>query len=213
MILISHQRSGSEFFLHGLHDITYGKWEVLGDMDRIVGTSFTQFQSVSFNARLRMIASTPSTRAHKIHFSNMRREENTEHWEPLLNVLRARKDLYMLTRRNTRAAIISFMIAKFNNMNFHEGSERLTKSFTIEREYLEKWYQYLGTDASWARELLPIKQELVFEDLLSESQTPDVPWSAGRSTIKERGSKNFVHLIENYDQVVTWMNELGIPGE
>jgi len=214
MILISHQRSGSEWFLHGLHDIKYGKWEILGDLDRIVGTNFTQFNIIPMSARLAMLRTCPPNKAHKIHFSNLlARRENPQEWDSIIEVLQARNDVYLLTRRNVRRTLISFMIARFNNLNFHQSSALLTSSFTIDRDYLEKWYHLLHTAADEICPLFTFKEEFILEDLLDGSQVPQtLKWSADHSTIKERGSVNFVHLITNYEEVVGWMDEMQIPG-
>ena len=213
MILITHQRSGSEWFLHGLTDVKYNGWEILGDMDRIVGTSFTQFQNISDAARLQMIKSTPPTRAHKVHFSNLRRESEGPNWEAVLSTLQGRDDLYLLTRQNTRRVLISFMIAMKNGMNFHESVEKLTTPFSVTQEELARWYQFLGPDAEWARSLFDFREEFVYEDLVSGAQVPQtISWDSQRSKVQQRGSIDFVHLIQNYDDVIQWMDELGVQG-
>ncbi len=213
MILITHQRSGSEWFLYGLEDIKYHGWEILGDMDRIVGTSFSQFQNISTSARINMLKSAPKTRAHKIHFSNLRRESSGSYWPAILKVLQERDDVYLLTRQNTRAALISFMIALKNRMNFHESSASLTTRFTVTRDELVRWYAYLGTDVNWARQFLAFKEEFTYEGLLGGTEAPStVKWNAATSRVQRRGSADFIHLITNYNEVVGWMDELQVPG-
>ena len=211
MILITHQRSGSEWFLHGLTEVKYHKWEILGDFDRFVGTSIPKFQNISTSARIQMLDAVPKNRAHKIHFSNLRRESQGEHWETLLNVLQKRDDLYLLTRKNTREALFSFMIALKNNLNFHESKLHLTTSFTITHEELKLWYKYLGSDVTWVKSLFNFKEEFTYEDLLSKAQHPTtVAWDANQSHVHRRGSSDFNHLVQNYDEVQMWMNELEI---
>lgn len=213
MILITHQRSGSEWFLHGLTDVKYNGWEILGDMDRIVGTSFTQFQNISIDARLMMLRTSPKTRAHKIHFSNLRRESEGARWDTLLRTLQGRDDLYLLTRTNTREVLISFMVAMKNNMNFHESKTRLTNSFSITREELERWYKFLGPDAEWAKSLFTFKEQFTYEGLLDGTEVPTtIAWDPASSKVQRRGSTDFIHLIQNYDEVLRWMDEIQVPG-
>lgn len=213
MILITHQRSGSEWFLYGLTEVKYNGWEIIGDMDRIVGTSLSQFQGISIAARIEMLRTSPPSRAHKIHFSNLRRKSDEPHWGNLYNVLRDRDDLYLLTRRNTREVLVSFMVAMKNNMNFHESKSRLTSPFSITREELQRWYQFLGPDVEWARSMFKFREEFTYEGLLAGSESPStIAWSADHSKIQRRGSTDFIHLIQNYDEMLHWMDQLKVPG-
>jgi hypothetical protein len=64
----------------------------------------------------------------------------------------------------------------------------------------------------WIHGLFTFKEEFVYEDLLSGAQVPKtLAWNP-ENKVKIRESAKYSHLIENYDQVVTWMDELCIPG-
>jgi hypothetical protein len=106
------------------------------------------------------------------------------------------------------------MVAMKNNMNFHESKTRLTNSFSITREELERWYKFLGPDVEWAKSLFRFKEQFTYEGLLAGTEVPStVAWSAEHSKVQRRGSTDFIHLIQNFDEVVKWMDDLNVPGD
>lgn len=213
MILLCHQRSGSEWFLSSMRNVKYGHAELLCGLSLVTGEK-SLFDGISLKAKINMLKHMPENVAHKIFISNMIRLRNDDSYSQLCETLRQRSDLYFLERRNVRETIISFAIAVANDMNFHGGVANISKSFRLRKNHIEFLFAMLYTDGQMLRKDFEFKEGFVYEDLLSGAQIPtSIELVPSKSTIKIRGSKNFLSLIENIDEVRTWMDELQIPGQ
>ena len=222
MILISHQRSGSEWFLRGLIDQRYNGWEIFGDLENLT-IDHEKFKNISFDARLAMLKAMPNGNAHKIHISQLTKICLGK-WPPidpkihqnapsLVKHLASRNDLYLLRRRNIRETMISFMVSKYNKFNFHGSPNRLTEPFTIPYHDLIDWYRSFTSEFEWAEKAFKYKERFWYEDLLDGSQVPTtVRWSGSRSGLVKRNSTQYTHLIQNFDEVQNWMDDLSMPG-
>lgn len=226
MILLTHPRSGSEWFLHGLTDVRYGGWELFSELQRPVareGALTASFKGVSFDAKLTMLRALPTTRAHKVFASHLvQAAEGFPHAlyappEPrapeLLATLKRRPDVYLLRRRNVRAAVLSLLIGYHNGHNYHGATAGLTTPFTVAYHELFHWTRSFTVDLDWAAALLPVQEALVYEDLLTGSQVPcTVAWDGAASPVRPRDSSRYYHLVRNLDEVNGWFDGLNAPG-
>jgi len=220
MILLCHPRCGSEFFLRSVPDFTYTENEVLGALH---GLNFDRgwMSRSSFSAKLQELRNKPADVAMKLPVLHVLQAVEgglggTYKREPeaaqLLELLATRSDLYVLQRRNLRAALLSFFIAKQNNLNFHGDPALLTTPFTI--AFHELFYFYRVFDAvEWAARTFNVREHLVLEDLLSGAQVPSTfKFEPTRSPIKRRDSLRFKHLVQNLTEVQRWLDLLRVPG-
>jgi hypothetical protein len=221
MILISHQRSGSEWFLGGLVDHTYNGWEIFGDMENLT-VNFSKFKSIGFDARFAMLKTMPANKVHKLHVVQIM-QICAGHWPyhrdaearaaEFVKFLKEHNSLYILKRRNIRAALISFMIAKYNQYNFHQDPAKLQTPFRITHADIFRWNRSFTADFDWVENSLPIQETFIYEDLLAGSQVPStLNWDSSRSKIVKRGSLKYLELVQNLDEVQEWMDILNIPG-
>lgn len=222
MILISHPRSGSDWFLRGLLDFDFSRTEIFSRLNAKVVrppdgdfTDESPFKTVSFNAKLLMLKHMPITRCQKIHLwdlsDQIMNKENTRSAE-LIQILKGRPDLYFLSRRNIRAQIVSHFVARVNNNNFHGESSELTLTGEVQYSDFFEFYRTLS-DTAWVKNAFKIREHFVFEDLLSGEQIPNtVRWDPSKSDVQRRGSMSYKSSILNFDQLVSWMDDLNVPG-
>lgn len=206
MILVTHPRSGSEWFFDCLQDSTFVRWEIFGDLDRQTDTTFPM-PTLGLGAKERILRTAPPGKSHKIMLYRFWDESPPE---SLVQHLRARQDVYLLRRRNTRAAIISLFVGVNNDLNFHADPTKLNTSFTLTKDQLVRWaYRMHGIFEDPARSL-GYKEVLWYEDLLAGNYPLTLRFE-NRSTRPIRRSAE-LGLVQNIEQVNEWFNELQIPG-
>lgn len=211
MILICPPRSGSEWFLDGLVNHKYPRWEILCDSNRFIGTSTQLFQNISTPARLQMLRVHSAGTAHKVLSTDLLRlKKDDPHFDQVMNHLSTRKDLYWLERRNQRRNLISFLVAVYN-LNFHL-SYPPAKPFVVQRAEFDRIHDMMCIRSFDIVKPLQFVERLVYEDLLAGDKPRTIEFDRTKSTIKERVSINFKHLF-NYDEVLQWMNEMNVPGD
>lgn len=208
MILLSHPRSGSEWFLSGLTDIKYSTWEIFGRLNTIPGTREYVFRNISVEAKISMLKHAMPNRADKIHFDNIDYQMNLPTWNKLYEVLKT-KELYSLRRRDERATILSFLIAWYNDYNFHGSTANLIKKFKVNKTDFLKFYDLIIVKPKKLKNLFEFKEEFIYEDLVEGKQIPKtLNWNPSKSSIRKRGSEDYYNLIANYDEICSWIDEI-----
>lgn len=210
MILVCPPRSGSEWFMGCLTDSKYVGWEILNNSNRIVGTAQPIFNGISFGARMSMLRTATPIRSHKILTTDLLRLKTEGRLEEVLELLGNREDVYYLGRANVRALLVSFFVA-FYNSNYHLPANLLTRSFTLTKDEVTRWYDMLHTRSRAVVEDIPFVEELVYERLLAGEKPKTLGFDTSLSQVKPRNSHSFTHLF-NYEEVVKWFDELEVPG-
>jgi len=210
MILFSHPRSGSEWFLSGLTDYRYILWEMFGLLNDIPGTKENaNWGSISFGAKINMMnVGAKLNRAYKIQLHQIDLEIQKDTW-PILKAAIQKHDLYLLTRRDTKAVLVSFIIARHNNYNFHRSKLLLKNTGIISRQNVEDCYNLIYKSLENYKNLFDYKECFVYEDLLSGVSVPKtLNWNPNKSYVVKRSSMDLVDLIDNKDEVLGWIDEL-----
>lgn len=208
MILVTHPRSGSEWFFDCLQDSKFVRWEIFGDLGRATDNQLKMPQ-LSVNAKMSMVKSNPPSKSHK--FMLYRFWGDVEPSHPLVDHMMSRNDVVLLRRRNTRAAIISMMVAANNGLNFHYDPKLLTKSFKIEKDRIEVWAYRMHWIFEDPKLALKYSEALWYEDLLA-GQKPQTVKFDGTASLRPIRNSSKLNLVTNIDQVDGWFNELGVPG-
>jgi hypothetical protein len=208
MILITHPRSGSEWFFDCTPETRYTNWEIFSGLSNFTTDGGSRMPAVSLNAKSAILKNA-GTKSYKIMFYQFWQEVPVGH--RIVEELQARDDVYLLRRRNTRAAIISQQTAANNGLNYHGNPDKLTKKFDITRESIVDWaYRMHGVFEEPALRL-NYREELWYEDLLAGRY----PLTINFRDTSHRPIRNSVklNLVQNIDQVNAWMDELGVPGD
>ncbi len=214
MILITHPRCGSEWFLKGLPHHRYSGWEILGRLNRIVGTSEPVFRSIPLSTRVFMLENRPPNHAHKLHTHDVRRAYGTPYWDRISKAISKYDDTYLLYRRNARQAAVSYWVATLNNLNYHQENE-LLKPCTITQQHLNTFFFEFYQELEWVKSLFNFKEVFVYEDLVSGVQVPTtVEWNPAESPVQRRDTAGrFRHLVTNLDEVQQMMAAMQMPGD
>jgi len=199
LLLVTHPRSGSEWFLDCVVDFKYPGWELFGELNRKIADR-SPIPRLSLSAKLLMLKS-GQAQAHKAHHYVLSRELDDP--AKLEGV-----QLICLRRRNVEAAIFSALIAVGNNLNFHWKIDHLIKPIKPAREQVEGWFQRVyGTFGVGLK--LPYTETIWYEDLLSGKLPNTVKLDLSKSSRPIRKSQErFKHLVLNYEEVKSWIDEL-----
>ncbi len=197
-VLLCHPRSGSNWFFSCLVDIPFTQQEVFGAWN-------LRYKDISPSAIFSMMSST--NKFYKVHFFDIHKTADLDRRQAIIDGLQT-KELYFLTRRNVKKAIVSFAIA-LNNKNFLRSPILLIDSFTLTEKDIVDYYDSLYGSIDRYKHLFNFKEEFVYEDLIDGIQRPqNFNWDPTHSRIKERVSMNYLHLIKNWDQVEGWIDQL-----
>ena len=211
MILLTHPRSGSEWFLTSLPKNQYGKWEPFGTLNSVPGSpeNMQGGGSISFDAKIKLLAKAAiSNRAIKIHFCDIHREMQNDTWPVLLEAIN-KHDLYFLVRNSIKETLISYLIAEWNDFNFHGSTHLLNKTFRIEKDKIPYYYNLIYGNTYAHKDTFQYKEQFIYEDLIDRKNTPTtLNWNPSVSPYKRRGSMRYIKLIENYEEVLIWIDEL-----
>lgn len=209
MLLLTHPRSGSEWFLSSLPNIKYSGIE-FGGLSYLLTPQLMEIDKEITIFKYRTLV-----RSHKVFFSylDFRKKTNPDKWDELVAAINKRDDLYLLSRRNCREAILSFYIGYNNNNNFHNSTSTLTTKFLISKAGLATYFDLVYSKKEWVKQLFSFKEEFFYEDLVNGTQTPQtLTYDPSISTVQPRNSSEYYNLIQNFDEVISWMDELGVPG-
>jgi hypothetical protein len=209
MILFSHPRAGTEWFLRGLVDYHYCHWEMFNPINQIPGTVENRsWGTITFASKIRMLRVGATTdKSFKIHFYDLAREMTNDTW-PVLKEAIDLHDHYRLTRRDTKAAVISALLAKFNDHNYHRH-HFLDKTGIIKKHEVLITFRNIYTDTYDATPLLNYKEEFIYEDLVDKTYIPKtLNWNPAISNTIQRKSFEMVNLIDNKEEVLGWIDEL-----
>lgn len=214
MILISHPRSGSDWFLSCLKE-PFSRSEIFGGLNDL---DDSPFKAMTPSAKISYLRHMPIGRSQKIHaWDFMHQTVNimtSAETERFIRVLGSRKDLYLMRRRNLKAAIRSYLIAVINDRNFHGKDSELTQSRDVTFSEVLLAYQGFESDLALLERTFEYKEIFVFEDLLSGVQVPQtVDFDRSRSEVKERRSAQYCSCIRNYEQFEQWLHLLKVPGQ
>lgn len=225
MILITHPRCGSHWFVSGLTDHKFDGHEIFGESQSLPsdGSYYNIYADYSFADKIEILKNLPSDRVHKIHISDLLRNKQGsavgKETPILLEHLRSRDDVYLMKRRNTRAALISLFVAGAQlgylpvQKAFHNSPHLLTRRFTLQFSKLLDWYRMFYSDFVWLEKCLKFKEIFYYEDLISGWQEPQTfNWINRSRNYSKVNSLEKLHLIENLQQVELWMDLLDIPG-
>lgn len=209
MILLSHLRSGSSWFLSGFEKQSFTNEEIFStDLYNKPTRKEYLYRSVSMSARLAMVRISPN-KIFKIHFSDIDRTQNLLDKSMLIEALKKEERTYLLFRRDIKKSIVSFAIAYNNNWNFHGDNRLLTKKFSLTQKDIGSYYDLIYGSMFRLRDHFKFKEQLVYEDLVSGSQQPaTLDWNPNRSKLVERCSICYTHLIDNWPDVEVWINRL-----
>jgi len=209
MILMTHPRSGSEWLLTSLSNVSYAGWELFGYQNYIDDHRYAPFRNLSFDAKLNLLKRLKFDSAHKIHFSDLSRlKQNNFEVDKLISILNSRTDLYLLRRKNIKASILSCLIALKNSLNFHNCDHLLTQKFKAEKTLVDQLIAAIYYDTEKYFNMFKYQEELYYEDLIDNkniSKTLKIDFS--KSLIKKRNSVLYYDLIENFDEVNSWIDQ------
>ncbi len=213
MLLISHPRSGSDWFLRSLVGFTSTRSEIFSHVNDDPLQQST-FRGRSFSAKLMYLKFMQPHQVQKIHAAHIRDLSQTEARAPeLVAHLRTRKDLYFIRRQNIRRSIMSGFIAAANGDNYHDDPADLITPAAMEYKVFFNLYTSHYLDMLWAESVFEYKEKFTFEGLLSGAEVPKtVQLDFTKSDTIKRDSYLMKHLVMNYDEVEQWMNDLKVPG-
>ncbi len=210
MILLSHPRSGSNWFMSGLTEYTYTPLEIFGteEIKKHYRPDEYVFKNISMKARLAM-AKIDKKKFFKIQFCDIDRNSDLSARNYLIENLQKMDNLYLLTRRDVKKTLISLAVGFKNGWNFHGDNNNLVNKFSLTIMDLLLYYELSYGALDRYKDYFNFKEKFIYEDLISGQQVPQtLGWDPSKSQIKERNSMNYIHLIENWDQVETWIEEL-----
>jgi len=207
MILISHPRSGSEFFIRST-PYPYSGLELLNENHT---DTIKKQEGLSFGARFQILKS--STECwQKIHAVHLRQLCEKQMLAPkIMAHLRERDDLYLLQRRDMRKSIVSEWIALSNNQNYHGDPKLLTEKRSLPFSIFMNLVQAHYIDTKWIENVFDYRESFVFEDLLNGAAPSTLQWNPALSTTVQRDSWK-LNLVPNIEQVSEWCDTLRIPG-
>jgi hypothetical protein len=214
VILVTHPRAGSEWFLDNLKT-SYGSWEMFSGTNWIVGaTPPVKFPEISVKAKLAMLKSLPSSRSHKIQLWALEWATTGPEADATLAIiehLKTRDDVYLLRRKNTQLAIVSLNMAIQNYYNYHRSNDDLVKPFEITRAEVQegKYHMY---DVFSKGPQLNYRETFWYEDLLAGQNPSTLEFDRTKSKRQIRNSVQRQNLLLNAAQVKEWMAELEVPG-
>ena len=209
MILFSNPRSGTEWFLTGLIDYQYIGWELFNKVNDIPGTrEHASFGNISFNTKIHMLQLGAETnKSFKIHFHDLHDQMQKDTWPVLYDAIKLH-DHYKLTRNNRLEAVVSGLLAKYNNHNYH-NHHSLGKTGIINRSEVEWFFNIMYKGTNNITSLFDYKETFVYEDLINNKQIPQsLGWDPSLSPIIKRNSMSMLNLIENKNEVLSWIIEL-----
>jgi hypothetical protein len=209
MILFSHPRSGTEWFLGGLLDYKYGMWEMFNDLNDLEGTvEYEYWSKISFNAKLTMLkVGAKTNKSFKIHFVDLHREMQKDTW-PLLKQVIDLHEKYLLTRNNVKESILSALLSRYNDNNYHRSND-LKRTGIVSKKDVEYFYKIIYEDTQKLINEFDYKEHFIYENLLSKSQIPQtIRWDPSKSNVQQRFSINKINLIDNKEEVLCWIDEL-----
>lgn len=209
MILVTHPRAGSEWFFDCLLDSRYVCWEIFGGL-HLMNDNESPMPHLSPGAKELAIRSTPPTRSHKIMLYYM--WDTIPHDHSLIAHLRGRDDVYLLRRRNVRAAIISILVGIHNGLNFHGDHRKLVQPFVATRQSVENWVYRMHHIFSDPAKALTYRETMWYEDLLEGKLPETLRLDINRSRRPIRRSAS-LGLLQNMEEVNRWMDELEVPGQ
>jgi hypothetical protein len=214
VILVTHPRSGSEWFLDNLSS-SYNYWEMFSGWNWAVGSSpRLKFPEISVKAKLTMLKTLPDTRSHKIHLWSLDKAAagaEADATQEVIEHLKTRDDVYLLRRKNTQLAIVSLFIGMRNDYNYHRSNDELVKPFEITREEVQRWKHHMY-DVFNEGPQLNYREMFWYEDLLDGQNPSTLDFDRSKSTRQIRNSAQRLNLLSNADQVNEWMAELEVPG-
>jgi len=204
MMLLCHPRSGSNWFLSCLVDKPYSPIEIFTTG---YGSPGYLFKTISVTAKLSMVRN-DKNKFFKTHFCDIERMPSSYEKEVLIDGLQ-KMEMYLLTRNDVKRSIVSFAIALHNNWNFLNNHDQLQRTFRLTEEQILFYYDLLYASIDRLQGLFNFKEQFVYEDLINGVQQPaSFKWDKNKSTLTERKSMNYLHLIENWDQVEGWIDQL-----
>lgn len=213
MILISQARAGSTWFMEGLA-IPWSNVELLNTSAMWPGNPYANLDE---HTRLKMLQAHPSSKGQKLIFMDIvaktvGRAYSTKDISATMRALSKRDDLYFLTRRNTRAQLVSYLLA-IRNKNYHR-TDPLTVPIVVGYEEFLTIYRGIFSDTALFENAFKYQEKFVYEDLVRGTQTPrTLDWNPERAKLKRRFSLRSAGTISNYDELISWMDDLNVPGD
>jgi hypothetical protein len=184
--MLSHPRSGSTWFMTGLRCPSYLGWEIFDYKQRNPQTDRRPpMYYLPFERKMQLLQN-PGI-AHKIHFiqiANLSRPYQAK----LVEFLQGRNDLYLLTRVNRQAAVISWLIAYHHGL-YHVHQSRLREKFQVTRSEVDSIANVIHITPQEMQTQFQYREQWVYEDLMSgQSRPTTVDWNPTRSRLTETNS-------------------------
>lgn len=212
MILISHPRAGSEWFLRSLVGFTHAKSEIFSHTTEDP-VQKSPFQGMKFGPKLMFLKHMQPHQCQKIHGCHIREQANVQpRAHEIMQHLKTRTDLYFLERRNMRKAMISGFCALASNGNFHDDPADLVPTEMSYKNFMNLVTSYY-LDTLWIKQALPYVEMFYFEDLLAGQQPKTLSLDHAKSDTIKRDTFARRELVTNFDQVIQWMDDINIPGD
>jgi hypothetical protein len=209
MILMSHPRSGSNWFQSSLVDIKPVYTELFSS-DAITRENREEklYRNISTPAKFNMVKHSKN-KCFKIHFSDIIRTPRLNDQLYLIENIQQIDDLYLLTRRDVKSTLVSLCVALYNNWNFTGQDTLLTNQFELTEEEIVGFYDIIFGSIDRLKDRFNFKEEFIYEDLVNGTQQPlTLTWDSSKSKYEKRNSMSYIHLIKNWDKVEGWLDQL-----
>lgn len=221
MILITHPRCGSHWLAYGVKGHYYSGHELFSEVQGW-GVNRPEwpagpYDGLSIAEKLGVLKAMRPTEIHKIHVSDLSQKRFGSAFGPdlpkLIDHLKQRDDVYLLQRRNIRAAIVSMLLAIGNGYTFHNTYGKLTARVTVRFETFFHWYRMCTTEFAWIEQCLTFREKFFYEDLVSGITEPQTfAFDSRHNTITKNDSFERMYYIENLAELRGWMDTLKVPG-